>query len=96
MFRKYFDRIRASKRVDNLLKQGDLGTPLRDLAILKHRQYWPKTPYTREDDLHEGGFIAGYVSREDEVLSLKSELEYYKTLTQDIEKSNSVHFITTE
>jgi len=96
MFRQFFNRDKAEKRAKDLLKISAFGTPLRERAIVKHRQFWPKTPYTSEDDTHEAGFIHGYASREEEVLSLKSEIDYLRTLTQDIEQNNSVHFIKGE
>ena len=67
MFRKYFDKQKAKKRADALIRSCDFGTPLRMKAVNIHRSYWPKTPYTKEDDDHEAGFIHGYASRESEV-----------------------------
>lgn len=93
MFRQYFDRKKSKQRVEKLTKLCDFGTDLRAQAIVTHRQFWAKTPYTSEDDIHESGFIQGYASREEEVLKLKSELEYLRTLTKDIERSNSIQFI---
>ena len=84
-FRKFFDRLKAKKRSDELIETCTFGTVLREKAVIVHRSFWPKTPCGREDDDHEAGFIHGYSSREDEVLLLKNKVEALEVLTQDIE-----------
>ena len=93
MFRKYYAKKEVTKRRDALFQSCDFGTKLREIAIVKHRQFWAKTPYTSEGDSHESGFIHGYASREKEINSLKLEVDYFRTLSQDIEPNNAIHFI---
>jgi hypothetical protein len=85
VFRKYFDRKKAEKRVDELNKVAGIlsGHPARSRAILTYRSYWPKTPYTPEDDVHEQGFIQGYCAREPEVEALTNRAKELEILTMD-------------